>query len=129
MSFDPTKPVEDSPLDAAEMRDQFNGLKAIIDDLQARFTLLVPVINRSAGGMWTLTYHGPTQDYWQLWMRCQGTEAWSNFGELETSSFPAPDADIIPDGTPWWQIKLCGENADGKPVTPFSNIISFGPVP
>jgi hypothetical protein len=31
--------------------------------------------------------------------------------------------------TPWWQIKLCGEAGDGKPVSPFSNIISFGPVP
>jgi hypothetical protein len=34
MSFDPTKPVEDSPLDAAEMRNQFNGLKALIDAQQ-----------------------------------------------------------------------------------------------
>ena len=32
MPFDPTKPVEDSPLDAAEMRDQFNGLDAKIGD-------------------------------------------------------------------------------------------------
>ena len=31
MAFDPTKPVENSPLDAAEMRNQFNGLKALID--------------------------------------------------------------------------------------------------
>lgn len=33
MPFDPTKPVEDSPLDAAEMRDQLNGLKQLIDGL------------------------------------------------------------------------------------------------
>jgi hypothetical protein len=31
MPFDPTKPVENSPLDAGEVRNQFNGLKAIID--------------------------------------------------------------------------------------------------
>jgi hypothetical protein len=37
MAFDPTKPVEDSPLDAAEMRDQLNALKAIIDGLQSQF--------------------------------------------------------------------------------------------
>lgn len=35
MSFDPTKPVEESDLDAAEMRDQLNGLKALIDTQQA----------------------------------------------------------------------------------------------
>ena len=40
MAFDPTKPVEDSPLDAAEMRDQFNGLKALIDAQQAQITAL-----------------------------------------------------------------------------------------
>ena len=32
MPFDPTKPVEDSPLDAAEMRAQFNGLDAKIGE-------------------------------------------------------------------------------------------------
>ena len=31
MAFDPTKPVEHTELDAAEMRRQFNGLKEIID--------------------------------------------------------------------------------------------------
>jgi uncharacterized phage infection (PIP) family protein YhgE len=36
MLFDPTKPVEDSPLDAAEMRGQFNALKGLTDDLAAQ---------------------------------------------------------------------------------------------
>ena len=31
MTFDPTKPVENSPLDAVEIRNQFNALKALID--------------------------------------------------------------------------------------------------
>ena len=31
MPFDPTKPVEGSDLDAAEMRDQLNALKALYD--------------------------------------------------------------------------------------------------
>ena len=30
--FDPTKPAENTPLDAAEMRNQFNGLNAFIAD-------------------------------------------------------------------------------------------------
>ena len=36
MAFDPTKPVEYTALDAAEMRSQFNGLKELIDPLTAR---------------------------------------------------------------------------------------------
>ena len=33
MSYDPTKPVENTPLDAAEMRSQFAGL---MDEIQQR---------------------------------------------------------------------------------------------
>ena len=33
MAFDPTLPVEDSELDAAQMRDQLNALKDLIDGL------------------------------------------------------------------------------------------------
>jgi hypothetical protein len=35
MAFDPTKPVEGSEIDAAELRNQFNGLKALNDAQQA----------------------------------------------------------------------------------------------
>ena len=42
---------------------------------------------------------------------------------------PAADDDMAPDGASWWQVKICGEDGDGNQATPFSNIISFGPVP
>jgi hypothetical protein len=35
MAFDPTKPAVDSPLDAAEVCNQLNALKALIDAQQA----------------------------------------------------------------------------------------------
>ena len=35
MSFDPTKPIEDSPLDPEEMRNQLNGLN---DNIAAKAT-------------------------------------------------------------------------------------------
>ena len=35
MSFDPTKPVNDTSMDADEMRAQLNGLKALIDNVPA----------------------------------------------------------------------------------------------
>jgi hypothetical protein len=136
MPYDPNFPPDHQPLNGAPFRDQFNALKALVDAQsaqlaawQAQFTLLVPVVTRSAGGVWTMTYNGPTLDYWQVWVRYEGSEAWSESGELPPSAFPAVDADLVPDGTPWWQIKFCGENGDWKPNTPFSNIISFGPVP
>lgn len=36
MPFDPTKPVNASPIVAAELRDQLNALKALIDNLQTQ---------------------------------------------------------------------------------------------
>jgi len=33
MPFDPTKPANNSPLDAAEMRDQLNSLKTLMENL------------------------------------------------------------------------------------------------
>jgi hypothetical protein len=129
MAFDPNLPVEDSPLDAVEMRGQLNALKALIDDLQAQIAALVPVLTRSADGHWTLAYAGPPQGYWQIWVRSSANPAWSNSGDMQTNEFPAADADIVPDGVSWWQVKMCGEDGDDNPCTPFSNVISFGPVP
>jgi hypothetical protein len=54
---------------------------------------------------------------------------WSNTGDTQTSHFPAPDADVVPTDVTWWQVKFCGEGGDGNQSTPFSNVISFGPVP
>jgi hypothetical protein len=129
MPFDPTKPANNSPLSSEEVRDQLNALKALIDDLQLQLAPLVPVLNRSAAGQWTFSYAGPAQEYWQIWARSSDGAAWAKTGELPTSSFPASDGDIAPDGAAWWQVKICGQDADGNPCTPFSNIISFGPVP
>ena len=88
-----------------------------------------PVAARAANGVWTLTYDGPAQTYWQVWARSSSGTDWGNTGEIRTSAFPATDGDIAPDGVTWWQVKFCGEDGDNNQTTPFSNIISFGPVP
>ena len=129
MAFNPSLPVENTPLDAAQMRDQFNGLKAIIDDLQSQLAPLVPVLNRDPGGHWTLTYAGPTQAYWLVWARSSAGPEWANTGDMPTSDFPSTDDAMVPDGAAWWQIKICGEGDNNNQSTPFSNVISFGPVP
>lgn len=40
MPFDPTLPVNNSPIVSAELRNQFNGLKGLIDGLQAQIDAL-----------------------------------------------------------------------------------------
>ncbi len=45
MPFDPTKPVDDSLATAVEMRDQLNGLKALIDAQQATIADLQSNVN------------------------------------------------------------------------------------
>ena len=87
------------------------------------------MLNRDAGGQWTLDYTGPAPGLWQVWVRYPDSEAWSNFGELSADAFPAQDGDVVPDGAAWWQIQMCGEDNEGRQITAFSNIISFGPVP
>ncbi len=136
MAYDPNFPPDHQTLNAAPFRDQFNGLKAIIDAqqnqivaLQQQLAPLVPVLNRDAGGQWTLAYAGPAHDYWQVWTRSSGGADWSESGEMRNSAFPASDDDMAPGGVSWWQVKICGEDGDGNQATSFSNIISFGPVP
>jgi hypothetical protein len=136
MAFDPNYPVDHMKIVAADFRNQFNSLKAIIDAQQNQLTALqqqiaplVPVLTRSVAGQWTLAFAGSVHDYWQIWARSNGNPVWSNTGELSNSDFPATDGDIAPDGATWWQVKICGEDSNGKQATPFSNIISFGPVP
>jgi hypothetical protein len=86
-----------------------------------------PVLTRDASGQWTLAYAGPAQTYWLVWVRWNGDVEWTNSGELETSNFPAQDADMKPDDSAvWWQVKLCGEDGEGNPCTPFSNVVSVG---
>ncbi len=40
MAFDPTKPANGAPIVAAELRNQFNALKALIDAQQAQIIAL-----------------------------------------------------------------------------------------
>lgn len=135
MPFDPNLPADHSEIVAAELRNQFNALKALIDaqaaqitELQTQLAPLIPMINRDAGGSWTLTYSGPSQSTWQIQTRYEGSPDWSEYGEIQTNQFPASD-DVMAPGGSWWQVKICGEGANGNPSTPFSNVISFGTAP
>ena len=45
MSFDPTLPQENTPLDAAQMRNQFTGLKTLLDALQSLNAAQIAAVN------------------------------------------------------------------------------------
>ena len=90
---------------------------------------VTPVATRDTNGKWSVAYPDPSQIYWQIWARTSGNPNWSNMGDAQSSHFPAPSTDIEPDGVTWWEIKFCGEDGDGNQSTPFSNVISWGPVP
>ncbi len=94
MAYDPNFPPDHQTLNAAPFRDQFNGLKAIIDaqqnqivTLQQQLAPLVPVLTRSASGQWTLTYAGQAHDYWQVSARSSGGVDLAETGEMRNTAF------------------------------------------
>jgi len=137
MAFNPTLPVENTALDAAQMRDQFNGLKAIIDAQQTQLNaqaallnqLILPQLNHDNTGAWSVGYIGTLPALWQVWVRSDLNNDWSNTAAFTPANFPVNDIGLAPFGAQWWQIKVCGSDSSNNTLTPFSNIVSLGPVP
>jgi hypothetical protein len=50
MPFDPTKPAASSQLSSAEVRDQFNALKALIDGVATQLAGLQAQLNTAIAG-------------------------------------------------------------------------------
>jgi len=142
MAYDPTLPVENTPLDAAQMRDQFQGLKVFIDaqaalmvtqqqQLDAQAAQLAPItpqLNRDGSGGWSVTYAGSPVALWQVWSRCDIVPTWGAAAVYPPANFPSSDSGLMPFGAQWWQIKICGSDGSSN-LTPFSNVVSVGSVP
>ena len=129
MAFNPNLPVEESPLDAEEMRNQFNGLKAIIDAQAALINqLILPQLNHDNEGAWSVSIIGTLPALWQVWVRSDLNNDWSNTASYTPANFPVNDIGLMPFGAQWWQIKVCGSDGSSN-ITPFSNVVSLGPVP
>ena len=157
MAFNPALPANDSPLDAAEMRDQLNALKAIMDaqqlhldsqdqeldaqvaqitaqqqQLEAQAALLnqliLPQLNHDDQGAWAVGYIGTLPALWQVWVRSDLNNDWSNTASYTPANFPVNDIGLVPQGSQWCQIKICGSDGSSN-ITPFSNVVSLGPVP
>jgi len=158
MSYDPSLPVDHSSIVAAELRNQFNGLKALMDaqsaqigalqtqstaqqqqlaaqqtQLDAQAWLLnqlnVPKLNHDNSGAWSVSYIGTLPALWQVWVRSDQNNDWSNTAAYAPANFPVNDIGLMPPGAQWWQIYVCGSDSSNNPLTPSSNIVSLGPVP
>ena len=136
MAFDPTLPVENTPVDAVQMRAQFNGLKALMDALQAQLAAqaaqlapILPQLNHDDEGAWSVSYGEALPALWQVWVRSNLDTDWSNSAAYAPADFPSTDSGLMPPGALWWQIKICGSDSSNNTLTPFSNVVSLGAVP
>ena len=158
MSYDPNLPADHAPVVSAELRNQFNGLKDLLDAQQqqlsaqaAQITTLqtqstaqqaqldaqawllnqlnVPQLNHDNNGAWSVSYIGTLPALWQVWVRSDLNSDWSNTASYTPANFPVNDIGLCPPGAQWWQIKICGSDSSNNTLTPFSNVVSLGPVP
>jgi len=132
MTFDPTKPVEDSPLDAAEMRNQLNALQAQITALQQEVAVLPPLLTANITTMaldWI--YNGPACDAFHIFVH-QPNDAPGTFndrvqvaGDLRTwaTGFDSP-ADAL--GYAYYIVPMDG---DENPLTLASDTVGFDGAP
>ena len=137
MPFNPTLPADNSDLSSAEMRGQLNSLKALIDaqqtqlDAQAALLnqLILPQLNHDDQGAWSVSYTGTLPALWQVWVRSDLNNDWSNTAAYTPANFPVTDSGLVPQGSQWCQIKICGSDGSNNTLTPFSNVVSIGAVP
>ena len=158
MAFDPTKPLDGAQTNAPEMRNQLNSLKALVDEKQQQLDaqaaqisalqtqntaqqtqldaqaallnqLILPQLNHDDQGAWSVGYIGTLPALWQVWVRSDLNNDWSNTAAYTPANFPVNDIGLMPPGAQWWQIKVCGSDSSNNTLTPFSNIVSLGPVP
>ena len=151
MSYDPNFPPDHQPLNAAPWRDQFNGLKDLIDAQSAQISalqtqtaaqqqqldaqawllnqLILPQLNHDDQGAWSVSYIGTLPALWQVWVRSDLNNDWSNTAAYTPANFPVTDSGLVPQGSQWCQIKICGSDNSNNMLTPFSNVVSLGAVP
>jgi len=157
MPFDPNWPPTNAEVESAPFRNQFNSLKALNDgeqtqlDAQAALIsalqtqtatqqqqlnaqaallnqLIIPQLNHDNEGAWSVAIIGTLPALWQVWVRSDLNTDWTNTAAYTPANFPVNDIGLMPPGAQWWQIKVCGSDGSTN-ITPFSNVVSLGPVP
>jgi hypothetical protein len=128
MPFDSTKPANNSPIVAAELRDQFNALQAQITALQLQMGISAPVLTANNATMsldWT--YSGRPCEAFFIFSNqsSAGLGVFNDIahvrGDLRTW---ATDFDDPPDAGVYKYYIVPVDGGD-NPVSPPSNIVHF----
>jgi hypothetical protein len=126
MPFDSTKPANGSPIVASELRNQFNALKALMDDLQAQVTALQTaprniVLSYDRGlDNATWTYDGAAPPQWELSYSPDGGVTWPMVVRIGGGSNSMPP-DLEPS-----LMRVRAVDAANAPISEFSNQVNVG---
>jgi hypothetical protein len=118
MPFNPALPVNGSPIASAELRSQFNALKALIDAQAAQVNII-----KQDGTHFSILWRGTLPEDWAV--ETQGDE--SGTWDIETV-VDGTEMLVTLTGTPY-SARVVGRDASHNPVTDVSNVLILNPLP
>jgi hypothetical protein len=126
MPYDPTLPANNSPIVSQELRNQFNGLKDLIDDLQSQINALKPPPTNivlsydgsSDNASWT--YDGDAPPQWELSYSQDSGATWPNIFRVNGSQSSCPP-DVEPS-----LMRVRALDGSNSPISDYSNSVNAG---
>jgi hypothetical protein len=116
MAFDPTLPANNSPIVSAELRNQFNALKALIDAQAAQVTIV-----KLDGSHFSIIWRGSLPLEWAV--QTQGNQG----GIWDINTVVAGNVMLVGvTGAPY-AVRMVGRDAGHNPVTDVSNVLILNP--
>jgi hypothetical protein len=123
MPFNPTLPANNSPIISAELRNQLNGLKALIDAQQTQITALQSQVTivKIDGTHFSIIWRGSLPLEWAV--QSQGNQG----GIWDINTVVAGNVMLVTlSGTPY-AVRIVGRDAGHNPVTDVSNVLILNP--
>jgi hypothetical protein len=126
MAYDPTLPANHSPIVSAELRNQLNALKDLIDAQQAQINAILTaprniVLSYDPGpDSATWTYDGDAPAQWELSYSQDSGATWQ-----VGSIIPGSASNDAPDVEPSL-MRLRALDAGGSPTSNYSNSVNVG---
>src|SRR6266851_1050204 len=126
MAYDPSLPANNSPIVSAELRNQFAGLKALIDAQQAQINAILTaptniVLSYDGGpdsASWTYDGNRPAQ--WEPQFSQDSGATWQT-----ATHIVGTNSDCAPDVEPAF-MRIRALDANGSPISDFSNSVHVG---
>lgn len=117
MAFDPTKPVEDSPLDAAEIRNQLNALQDQITALQQQ--IAPALVLTLTGNTFTWSPHDPNAACWAVKIYDLSGNLLDDSSAIDANHASVNAGDLW--DPPPFQVTIQAQDGDGNNYGPVSN--------